>query len=85
MAGPLQPHQEVVAVEVINLIADAEVSIRFAANRLAEPVDLSTGDAGGLVDQLRPGHRMVDGGDVVVQQVGIGLAKLFPGGIPGRG
>src|SRR5216683_1277045 len=70
-------HQEAVAAEVINLLANADMNIAFAANLVAKPDRFAAGDASeGLVDHPWPGQRMVDGGDVVVQQVAIGLVEI---------
>src|ERR1700730_18142809 len=70
-------HQEAVAAEEINLVADADMSISFAASRAAEPSRL-VGRAApvGCVHQPRPSQGMVDGGDVVVQQIRVGLVEI---------
>ena len=51
--------------------------IAFAANTMAEPQRLVAGDAPvGLFDHPGPGQCMVHGGNVVVQQVLVGLVEV---------
>src|SRR5260221_197475 len=65
------------AAEEITLLADADMCISFAANRVAEPSRLVGRDAPvGFVDQPRPGQGMIDGGNVVVQQIRGGLVEI---------
>src|SRR5262249_48227633 len=62
-------HQQAVTAEEVNLLADADVNIAFAANRMSEPDRLVRHSAPErLVDHPGPGQRMVRGGDVVVEQ-----------------
>src|SRR5258708_15372802 len=70
-------HQEAVAAEEVNLLTDPDMSILFAANRVAEPGRLvGRGAPVGFGHQPWPGQSMIDGGDVVVQQIRVGLLGL---------
>src|SRR5258708_3099219 len=70
-------HQEAVAAEVINLLADADMCISFAANRVAEPSRLVGRDASvGFVYKPRAGQGMIDGGNVGVPANRVGLVEI---------
>src|SRR5262249_17510444 len=70
-------HQEAVAAEEVNLLTDPDMSILFAANRVAEPGRLvGRGAPVGFVYQPWPGQSMIDGGDVIVQQIRVGLIEI---------
>jgi hypothetical protein len=51
--------------------------VALAADCVTGPDRLVRFDAAkGLLDQPRPGQRMIEGGDLVVQQIGIGLVEI---------
>src|SRR6266576_3761827 len=70
-------HQQAVAAEEIDLLADADVNIAFAANLMSEPDRLVRRRAPErLVDHPGAGQCMVRGADVVVEQVRVGLVEI---------
>src|SRR5262252_701481 len=70
-------HQKAIAATEVMLLTDGDVVVALAANLVAEP-DRLVGDDPlvDLVDHPRPGERMVNSCDVVVQQVRIGLVEI---------
>src|SRR5579871_4721865 len=70
-------HQQAVAAEVIDLLADADVNVALAADLMAEP-DRSLGLHAPvrLVDDPRPRQRVICRGDVVMEQVRIGFVEI---------
>src|SRR5260370_5129557 len=70
-------HQEPVGTEKIDVLVDADVNIAFGAETLVKPDWFIAHDAPkGPIDHPWPGQRMVDRGDVVVQQIRIGLVEI---------
>jgi hypothetical protein len=65
-----------VGAEPIGLVSDHEVGIVFVADELG-PIGLWIGTADiPFFDRPGPGERVVDDGDVVVEQVGVVLVDL---------
>src|SRR5262249_46290816 len=73
----LRRHQVAVGADVVDLLADADMRIVLGADRLAPPDSLpARGATIVLGDGPGPRQGVVDGGDLVVQQVHIALVEI---------
>src|SRR6516165_2436571 len=73
----LRRHQVAVGADIVDLPADADMRIVLGADRLAPPDRLlARGPAVVLGDGPGPRQGMVDGGDLVVQEIAVGLVEI---------
>src|SRR5712671_2736014 len=71
-------HQQPLGAQVVGLAADLDMAVAFGADPLApdRPLPLLANVA--LLHRPGARQRIVDGGDLVVQQVGLGLVEIDP-------